>query len=93
MRGRSSTRLISNQHPVYRLLRRYVKQNDTIKHELEFVRADVHTQNIDHYWSIFERGSMACSTTSGKTTCPATSASLILGGIGGRFPTASGFLR
>ena len=50
-----NTRLITDQHPAYRLLKRYVK-HETINHETEYVRGDVHTQNIDNYWSIFKRG-------------------------------------
>ena len=50
-----NARLITDQHPSYRLLSKYVK-HDTINHELEFVKGDVHTQNIDNYWSIFKRG-------------------------------------
>ena len=50
-----NTRLITDQHPAYRLLKRHVK-HDTINHETEYVRGDVHTQNIDNYWSIFKRG-------------------------------------
>ena len=50
-----NTRLITDQHPAYRLLSKYVR-HDAINHELEFVRGDIHTQNIDNYWSIFKRG-------------------------------------
>ena len=49
-------RVITDQHPAYRSLGRFVKQHDTINHELDFVVGDVHTQNIDNYWSIFKRG-------------------------------------
>lgn len=49
-------RVITDQHPSYRSLHRFVKQHDTINHELDFVVGDVHTQNIDNYWSIFKRG-------------------------------------
>ena len=49
------TRLITDQHPTYRLLQKYVR-HETINHETEYVRGDVHTQNIDNYWSIFKRG-------------------------------------
>jgi transposase-like protein len=49
-------RIITDQHPSYRSLHRFVRQHDTINHELDFVVGDVHTQNIDNYWSIFKRG-------------------------------------
>lgn len=51
----SETRLITDQHPSYRSLKRFVR-HDSINHETELVRGDVHTQNIDNYWSVFKRG-------------------------------------
>ena len=50
-----NTRLITDQSPLYRSAKRYVK-HESINHETEYVRGDVHTQNIDNYWSIFKRG-------------------------------------
>ena len=50
-----NARLITDQSPAYRLLKKYIK-HDTINHELRFVQGDVHTQNIDNAWSIFKRG-------------------------------------
>ena len=50
-----NTRVITDSHPAYRTLNRHV-QHDTINHELEYVQGDVHTQNIENYWSIFKRG-------------------------------------
>ena len=51
-----NTRLITDQHPAYRLAKSLVRRHDTINHETEYVQGDVHTQNIDNYWSIFKRG-------------------------------------
>ena len=30
--------------------------HETVNHEVEYVRGDVHTQNIENYWSILKRG-------------------------------------
>jgi hypothetical protein len=50
-----ASRLITDAHSAYRLIRRHLP-HDVIKHELEYVRGDVHTQNIDSYWSTLKRG-------------------------------------
>ena len=50
-----NTRLLTDQSPIYRSAKRYMK-HETINHETEYARGDVHTQNIDNYWSIFKRG-------------------------------------
>ena len=52
----SATRVIADQHPSYRALKTFVRQHDSVNHETEFVRGDVHTQNIENYWSLFKRG-------------------------------------
>lgn len=52
----AATRVITDQRPSYRSLKTFVRQRDSINHETEFVRGDVHTQNIDNYWSVFKRG-------------------------------------
>ncbi len=49
------SRLITDAHPSYRLIRHHLP-HDVIKHELEYVRGDVHTQNIESYWSTLKRG-------------------------------------
>ena len=51
--GRS--RLITDGHGAYRLIKDYLR-HDVIDHELAYVRGDVHTQNIEGYWSILKRG-------------------------------------
>jgi transposase-like protein len=48
-------RLITDGHPAYRSMDRYLP-HDVIDHEVEYVNGDVHTQNIENYWSIFKRG-------------------------------------
>ena len=50
-----NTRVITDSHPAYRTLHQHVR-HDAINHELEYVNGDVHTQNIENYWSIFKRG-------------------------------------
>ena len=47
--------LMSDGHPVYRRMKEYLP-HEVIDHEREYVRGDVHTQNIENYWSIFKRG-------------------------------------
>lgn len=47
--------LITDGHPAYRLIKEYLP-HDVVDHEVEYVRGDVHTQNIEGYWSILKRG-------------------------------------
>ena len=47
--------LITDGHPAYRLIRQHLP-HDTIDHEIEYVRGDVHTQGIENYWSLLKRG-------------------------------------
>ena len=52
------TLLISDRHPAYRNMKQDLP-HETVNHELEYVRKDmpeIHTQNIENYWSIFKRG-------------------------------------
>ena len=51
----SNSRIMTDGHRAYRLLRKH-GQHDTINHELEYVRGDVHTQGIENYWSLLKRG-------------------------------------
>ena len=48
-------RLVTDGHPVYRNIKAHLP-HEVIDHEVEYVRGDVHTQNIDGYWSILKRG-------------------------------------
>ena len=55
---KSGTLLVSDRHPAYRNMKRDLP-HETVNHELEYVRSDnpnIHTQNIENYWSIFKRG-------------------------------------
>ena len=47
--------LMSDGHPAYRRMKEFLP-HEVIDHEVEYVRGDVHTQNIENYWSIFKRG-------------------------------------
>lgn len=49
------SRLVTDGNSAYRSIRQYLP-HDAIDHEIEYVRGDVHTQNIDGYWSILKRG-------------------------------------
>jgi len=50
-----TTRLITDSHSAYRLIKDYVR-HDRIQHEIAYVDGDVHTQNIEGYWSLLKRG-------------------------------------
>ena len=47
--------LITDGHPAYRSMRDHLT-HEVIDHEVEYVRGEVHTQNIENNWSIFKRG-------------------------------------
>jgi transposase-like protein len=49
------SRLVTDGNPAYRRIKDYLP-HDVIDHEIEYVRGDVHTQNIDSYWSNLKRG-------------------------------------
>ena len=49
------SRLMTDGSPTYRRIKDYLP-HDVIDHEIEHVRGDVHTQNIDSYWSNLKRG-------------------------------------
>lgn len=49
------SRLITDAHPAFRLIRRHLP-HDIIRHEVEYVNGDIHTQGIENYWSILKRG-------------------------------------
>ena len=50
-----NTRLITDNHPAYRVLNRYMR-HDTLDHSLDYVKGDIHTQNIENAWSVLKRG-------------------------------------
>jgi len=50
-----SSRLVTDGNPAYRSIKEHLP-HDIIDHEIEYVRGDVHTQNIDSYWSLLKRG-------------------------------------
>ena len=50
-----SSHLMTDAHAAYRLIKKHVKHS-VVKHELTYVDGDVHTQNIENYWSILKRG-------------------------------------
>ena len=49
------SRLMTDGSPVYRRIKDYLP-HEVIDHEVEYVRGDIHTQNIDSYWSNLKRG-------------------------------------
>ncbi len=54
----SQTLLVSDRHPACRDMKRDLP-HEMVNHELEYVRKEmpeIHTQNIENYWSIFKRG-------------------------------------
>ncbi len=48
-------RLVTDGNPAYGRIKDYLP-HDMIDHEVEYVRDDVHTQNVDGYWSLLRRG-------------------------------------
>jgi transposase-like protein len=51
----NESRLITDNHSAFRLIRRYLP-HDIIRHEIEYVNGDIHTQGIENYWSLLKRG-------------------------------------
>lgn len=47
--------LMTDGHRAYRQIKNYLP-HDVINHEIEYVNGNIHTQNIENYWSIFKRG-------------------------------------
>ena len=50
--------LVTDGHSSYRSMRKHL-HHEVVDHEIEYVRPDnpdIHTQNIENYWSIFKRG-------------------------------------
>lgn len=87
----AATRVITDQRPSYPSLKTFVQQRDSINHETEFVRGDVHTQNIENYWSLFKGGVYGVfHPTSARITCLAIGRSLTSVGTGGGLATPSG---
>ncbi len=49
--------LITDAHGAYRAIKKYVR-HDSVNHQVEYVNADrpdIHTQNIEGYWSLMKR--------------------------------------
>ncbi len=65
-----NTRLLTDQSPIYRRAKQSMK-HETINHETEYVRGNVHTQNIDNYWSIVKRGVYGVFHHTGEDYLPA----------------------
>ena len=55
MIGFRGTRLITDGTPAYRQMLQHMPR-DIVDHKVEWVRGYVHTQNIDNFWSIIQRG-------------------------------------
>ncbi len=51
----ANAHLITDSHPAYRLIRKHLP-HDIVRHEVEYVRGDVHIQGIENYWSLLKRG-------------------------------------
>lgn len=50
-----TSRLVTDGNPAYRRMKEHLP-HDVIDHEIEYVQGEIHTQNIDGYWSILKRG-------------------------------------
>ena len=52
-----NARILSDELPVYMSLPHYGYRHEAVKHSaLEYVRGDVHTQNVENIWSQLKRG-------------------------------------
>lgn len=51
----SQARLYTDGHSAYRKMGASLP-HESIDHDTEYVRGDVHTQRIENYWSILKRG-------------------------------------
>jgi hypothetical protein len=49
------SRLMTDGSPAYRKIKDYLPHG-VIDHEIAYVDGDVHTQNIENYWSLLKRG-------------------------------------
>jgi len=49
------SRLMTDEHQAYYWLKRRLP-HDVIRHKSEYVRGDVHTQNIESFWALLNRG-------------------------------------
>lgn len=52
---RPKSRLITDEHPLYFHMSKMLP-HDVIRHESEYVRGEIHTQNIESFWAILKRG-------------------------------------
>jgi len=52
---RNRTHMMTDQHAVYANIAKMLP-HDVIRHESEYVRGEVHTQNIDSFWAVLKRG-------------------------------------
>ena len=50
-----NSRLMTDGHPAYRMIKKHLP-NDVIRHEIDYVNGDIHTQGIENYWSLLKRG-------------------------------------
>ncbi len=51
----NESRLITDAHSAYRIIKRYLP-HAVVRHEVEYVNGEIHTQGIENYWSILKRG-------------------------------------
>ena len=52
---RSKTHLMTDAFPIYSNMEKMLP-HDVIRHESEYVRGEVHTQNIESFWAVLKRG-------------------------------------
>ena len=51
-----NTRLVTDGHRAYKMIKAHVKRHDVIDHSVAYVIGDVHTNTIEGYWSLLKRG-------------------------------------
>jgi hypothetical protein len=53
--NRDRTHMFTDSHTVYANIARMLP-HDVIRHESEYVRGEIHTQNIESFWAVLKRG-------------------------------------
>jgi len=52
---RKNSRLITDEHMLYHHMSKMLP-HDVIRHDSEYVRGEIHTQNIESFWALLKRG-------------------------------------
>ena len=84
------SRLVTDGHSAYRRIKGHLP-HAVIDHEIEYVRGDVHTQNIANYWSNFKLGVYGIIHHIGEVYLPGYLSEFDFRRNGGKVSNAEGF--